>query len=88
MDPQRHQSDMQTQQTSIVSGNVVYGGAGGAGGHHTQKRQAKRLQSSHSRRASGITTASQSQRANAGKLTTRHSVPSKGIYVIKSKIGA
>ena len=63
--------------------------SGVIGGQHTQKRvNYRRIQSmsGHSRKPSGATT-TQSSRMGQTKLTARHPQPSKGICVLKSRIG-
>lgn len=72
-----------------AAGTSVNMGAGG--GHHTKRRVHKRIQSAHNRKstiaANTSTNASVHTTRLANKLTARHSQPSKGIYVLKSKIG-
>ena len=73
-----------TTTTEVLNQSMV---SAGIGGHHTQRRVHKRIQSAHARKISGTTTASANSSRIANKLTQRHSQPSKGIYVLKSKIG-
>ena len=80
----------QTTTTTEVFNQSMASGGGvgvGQGGNHTQCRVHKRIQSAHARKISGTTTASATSNRIAKGLTQRHSQPSKGIYVLKSKIG-